>query len=260
MIPDKRNVYAGQQILLTEKEFNHFPIVYHELTYTTESPDFLFENVKRSGSITNQHKDTINGKVFNTTIRNLQTVYPEHEGYSVIKPFSVTALVQKGYPSDPHLYNLDSHVFCKLQAYSLKSNQAVIYVNPLPATNRPFSGLVGTFKVNVSVAEDKVKPGDSIHIEITLIGNGNLKLLNTIPYKFPKDLNPLAPTLSDSTYETENSQVLSNQTFSYVLIPKTPGSFEVSNTEIIYFNPEIKNYTELAIPGFNIEVVNPEKY
>ena len=104
--------------------------------------------------------------------------------------------------------------------YKFASDNTTIEVQPLPPTTKPFSGLVGHFKINVSMANDSVQPGDSVHLKIIFIGNGNLRLQNSIPYEFPENFKPLAPKLSDSTYETEDGLVLSNRTFDYVFVPK----------------------------------------
>ncbi|HTB30955.1 MAG TPA: BatD family protein, partial [Bacteroidia bacterium] len=253
MTSDKKIVYTGQQIILTDKGYNRFPAQYPKFSYTIESPDFSFEYIYRNLKAPLKTKqDTINGKIFTVTSYNMQAIYPKHEGYLKLKAFSVKDLVQK----EIHSGNLNSgqtdQGVYKPEAYILKSNEPVFYVKPLPQTVKPFSGLVGRFKVNVSLKNDSVNVGDSIYVIVTITGDGSIKPLNSISYKIIKNLTPISVTLSDSTYLASDGLVLSRRIYKYLFIPKAEDTFETPATSINYFDPYKGKYAELAVPGFTV--------
>ncbi len=258
VIPDKTTVYEGEQIVLNAKIFTRFNIETLQFKKFRESKNFTFSNIRMPDGQLQTSKDSINHKAFKTASIILKSIYPKRSGSLKIDADTAIFILDKPLVSKNFFEQFFGASY-KRYSYYIISDRPTLQVNPLPPTYKSFSGLVGHFKVNVSLEEDIVKPGDSVHLKVTLIGNGNLKVLTSIPYQFSDTIKPLPPTFSDSTYETEDGLVLSNRTFHYVLIPQERGTWAVPAASINYFDPYKKNYAELAIPGFSLNVVNAAK-
>jgi BatD DUF11 like domain len=260
--PDKKEVYVGEQVVLHGKFYTRYSLAYisNHKPHDAKNHSYSVSVIRlKDRTFVKPTKDTMNNKIFMSMPFTMHTLYPNHTGNIKLDADTATCFVsilQKKTANGIEQFFGGSY---KNVSYSITTDQPTIQVNPLPPTDKPFSGLVGRFKVNVSMDDENIKPGDSVHLKVILVGDGNLKLLNTIAYKFPDGLKQLPPTLSDSTYETDDDLVFSNRTFNYVFIAKTEGSFEVPAASITYFDPYKKNYAELAIPGFSIVAINPSK-
>jgi hypothetical protein len=262
IIPDKKNVYEGQQVILYEKFFTKLSIESISFHSFAKSKDYSY-TVSRIHFSSNHQikptKDTINNKIFMTANIMQHAIYPNHKGTITILPDTAICVVDKPVKKKTILVDQFFGGSYKRVAYIVPTDEAIIQANSLPLTDKPFSGLVGHFKANVSLENDTVGLGNYFYLKVIIIGDGNLNLIDSIPYKLPEGIEHPVRSISDSTYETEEGLVLSRRVFNYNFIPGTEGIFKVSAVKITYFNPDKKKYSDLIIPGFSITVITSKK-
>ncbi|HXB13128.1 MAG TPA: BatD family protein [Bacteroidia bacterium] len=246
VMPNKKEVYAGEQVLLNVAFlYSGFSIQNLSVSSKPISPDYLssgINSVKLSTSM-----EVAGNRVFNISQGPFYAIYPKHEGNISISQgvFAVTGYKQIKVKDDL------SQFFGKQKklAYKISSDQSTLQVKPLPATSKAFSGLIGYFKASVYINED-VKVGDTVHAEVVVAGQGNLKVLSSLPYKFTGGAGNITPKVSDSTFDYDDI-VMGTRIFDYALPAK--GSIDVSACTLVYFDPEKNEYLEMELPGFKVK-------
>jgi hypothetical protein len=128
-----------------------------------------------------------------------------------------------------------------------------ISVDPLPVKPTGFSGAVGNFKLNAEISSTSMKSNESVTIRITISGTGNLKLINTLPLKFPQDFEAYEPKV-DNNYRTTASGITGTKTMEYLAIPRQPGDFVIAPVGFTYFDIASRSYKTLTTPEYRIHV------
>ncbi len=126
---------------------------------------------------------------------------------------------------------------------NLHAKPIQITVRPLPGQGRPdeFSGLVGSFRMQASVGDMKLKTGDSTTLTVTVTGEGNLRDLVTLP---PEEIPgfKIYPDKPSFELSTLGDRVDSTRVFKKALVPLEEGTLEVPGLEVSYFDPSKGEY------------------
>ena len=135
----------------------------------------------------------------------------------------------------------------------LKSPSVTINVLPLPHTDKSFWAEVGHYSIKVSTDKNSVKANDAITLTGTITGEGNIKLIDSLPFQFPADFDHYDPKITDKISVT-NPGVSGSRTFTYVLIPRHQGKYTIPATEFTYFDPARKEYVTLKLDEMSFDV------
>ncbi len=138
---------------------------------------------------------------------------------------------------------------------SLVAPSIRINVTPLPLAGKPatFSGAVGDFHVNAQIDKTTMKTNEPVTIRITISGTGNLKLINTLPLKYPADFEAYEPKV-DNNYRPSASGVTGTKTMEYLAIPRQPGDFVISPVSFSYFDVSTHTYKTVSTPEYKLHV------
>jgi hypothetical protein len=130
-----------------------------------------------------------------------------------------------------------------------------INVQPLPTAGKPagFSGTVGDFHLNAQIDKTSLKTNESLTVRVTISGTGNLKLINTLPLKFPQDFETYEPKV-DMNYHTTTSGVSGTKTMEFLAIPRQPGDFVIEPVTFSYFDVASRSYKTMSTPEYKIHV------
>jgi hypothetical protein len=119
----------------------------------------------------------------------------------------------------------------------IHANPVALNVLPLPEEGKPadFSGAVGRFTMQVSVAPTELQAGDPVTLKIALQGDGNLA-----------DSRPPALVSTDG-FKTYDAQVATSEgntlrVFEQVLIPSDESVTGIPPVRFTYFDPEARKY------------------
>ena len=181
-------------------------------------------------------------------------IFPQHSGKLKIDPATAQAVVVETVRStDPNDIFGQFFGTAKKSTYNIKSDPITIDVMPLPKTDKNFSGLVGNFTIKSTLDKNKIKANDAVNLSVTVSGDGELKLIDSIPFKFPTDFDHYDPKVTDHLNITPTG-VNGSRSFNYVVIPRHMGKFNIPQVDFTYFDPSKKSYITLNIPQMDLDV------
>ncbi len=252
IIPDKTKVYQGQQLLLTVKIFSRMNLQNLDNANFPDYNGFYSQDITPKNQQIIPSKEVYNGVTYMTAVLKQAIVFPQHTGVLKIDPASVDCTVAEKVKAN-NIFDAFFGGSYRNVKYSIKSDPIAITVLPLPETKKPFSGAVGQYSIKGTLDRTNVKANDAVNLTISVTGSGNLKLIDTLPVKFPPDFDHYDPKIADH-FSATASGISGSRTFNYLLIPRSEGHYKIPSEEFTYFDPEKKGYVSLAIPEFAIDV------
>lgn len=134
---------------------------------------------------------------------------------------------------------------------ALKSPAVEIEIKALPpTTDKDFSGSVGHFSIFGNLENKAYKTGEPITLEITVQGKG--RVLKFPDLHLPDGLEAYEPTVKKSS-SVADLDLEERKDFTYLIIPKKPGTYRLENVSYLYFDTEKGGYETLRLPPLSIE-------
>ncbi len=217
--------------------------------------DFWSQNIEIKQFVDDQ--TTYNGESYRSVIFKKVVLYPQKAGKLTLDPFAMDFDVQ--------LPTGRRNIFGEMQivedSKTVSSGTKTINVKPLPEAGKPidFSGAVGKFSFKATPSKTSLKSGESLNLDISVSGTGNLKL-----FTLPKPEVPSALEMYDPEHN-ENVQVpLSGMTGSisdsYSIIPQFKGKYPIKPMRFSYFDPSARSYKTIVSPEIMVDVLEgPEE-
>ena len=170
-------------------------------------------------------------------------VFPIRPGELVVDPFRIETEVM----ARPR--SLFSNPFLGLQYEPVaRASEAVnITAKPLPG-NPPegFTGAVGRFSVDASISDHDVEVGDAIQLEFRLEGEGNVALVEPPELDLPGIFERYDPDVQTSV-STSGRQVSGSKLFTWLLVPRSNGTFALPQLRYAWFDPQAEQYESVAL-------------
>lgn len=253
VIPSKTKVYQGEAIPITIKVYTRLDLQGFQDATLPDYTGFYCENVTQKGQMP-VTRENVNGVAYEAVIFKQSVIFPQHSGKLKIDPASAQCIVLERVKSnDP--YDLFGQFFgsAKRVVYNVKSEPVTIDVMPLPQTDKPFSGMVGHITIKSTFDKNSVKANDAVNLNVSISGDGELKLIDSIPFRFPPDFDHYDAKITDHLNVT-TSGVSGTRNFSYLVIPRHQGSYKIPQVDFTYFDPTKKSYVTLNIPEMSLDV------
>ena len=139
-----------------------------------------------------------NGKDYSMVVLRKVILYPLEAGAKTIEPFKIDLDAEVPTGRRDWFGEYEMRVIQK----SLSTGMQTINVKPLPENGKPagFTGAVGKFDFVVKPSKTSLKAGESLDLEVSVSGKGNLKL-----FTLPKPVVPSALEMYEPAH-TENVQ------------------------------------------------------
>ena len=252
LLPGKSKVYQGEQVLLTIKLYWRLNLQNIASPSFPEYNGFYNEDITPKNAQIVPTKENYNGISYGVALLKQTILIPQHPGTLKIDPATVDCIVAERTKSNDVFEQFFGGGYRSVK-YTIKSEPISIEVMPLPETKKSFSGAVGQFNIKGTLDKSNVKANDAINLNITLSGSGNLKLVDSLPVRFPPDFDHYDPKLTDH-FSATASGVSGSRSFNYLLIPRHQGNYKIPSEEFTYFDPQKKSYVTLSIPEFSIDV------
>ncbi len=254
-------VYKGENIVVTLK-------LYVNNNGTVYGPR-AFQNLqapKYDGFYANEidlpdqqlQTEVLDGQVYKVSIIKKTILTPQKTGQLVVDPISIDAIFgvivkrQKSNSGDPYQDMLDdffSNPFSsgsKELLVNIKSKPVNIKVNELPAnTPANFNGAVGKFSMKTQISATATKTDEPVAYRISIAGTGNLDLFTPPAINLPPGWETFDPKIVNAD---------GGKTFEYLLIPRSPGDFEIPAYTWSYLDPNTKKYVSLASEPYKVKV------
>lgn len=225
---NKKEVYVGEQVLLTASLFTRYDIRGFKDVKFPPFTGFWAVDVKNPSNISFDYKD-IGNKRYAYALWQKKALFAQKTGDITIDPYEIQCEI-----GDAWGFNRSLKV-AKSKAKKLK-------VKPLP-DGKPanFGGAVGNFNISSSSDKANVKLDEPLTIKLTVSGSGNFQLFQTPKLELPSAFESYAPKSSENI-SAGNNGISGSKTFSYVVIARQPGTFTIPETEFSYFDPASKTY------------------
>ena len=196
-------------------------------------------------------KGKFNGKDYSMVVLRKVILYPLEAGAKKIEPFKIDidAEVPTGRRDFFGQYEMTAI------EKSLSTGMQTINVKPLPENGKPasFTGAVGEFDFVVKPSKTSLKAGESLDLEVSVSGKGNLKL-----FTLPKPVVPSALEMYDPAH-TENVQtpvtgMTGKISDKYTIIPQFKGKYTIKPMEFSYYDLASKSYKTITSKEITIDV------
>jgi len=193
------------------------------------------------------------GERYRYVVLRKTVLYPQKSGKLEIEPLSLDIDCQV--PTNRR--NFWGQVLMTEDSKRVSAGSKVINVKPLPESGKPedFSGAVGRFDFQVTPSKTVLKNGESLDLNVKVIGTGNLKLFN-----LPKPVMPSALEMYEPEHNENVSTPLSGMTGSisdkYTIIPQSKGNYQIKPMSFTYFDLGTKSYKTISSKEILINVLD----
>jgi len=248
------NVYLNEGLPLTVKLLvNSVPV--RDIQYPQfDRQGFSVDDFEKP----EQSSEIVNGLTYDT-VEFKTNIYPNHLGDITIGPIQIqgNVLYKSGDNNSP--FSQDSffgasEIFNNMFDYqarpiTVSSKPIVLHVSALPQTNRPqdFSGAIGQFDFQASVAPLQVKAGDPLTLKMDVEGTGDFRDM-----KLPEFAADGFKTYAPQIKSTGNHKIAEQ-----VIIPTNPQITQVPALHFSYFDTGLNDYKTITQGPFAIHVTAP---
>lgn len=251
----KTSVYENEGFLVTFKLYSLGEFEVENIKFP-EFEGFIAQEIEFPK---NRQIDHVNyqGHNYRTLILKQIILYPQHTGKIPIGhgKYDVIIRIHNNKSQKSHnLFDIDDF----FDTYSdvkkkLTSLSSAIDVKPLPPNPESFSGAVGNYKITSSISTTKPKANEPITIKITLLGNGNIKMLKNPKIIFPNCFEVYDPKIDVNTRVSTNG-VSGTKTIEYYIVPRYAGNFTIPKIQFVYFDLKTNTYKTLFTNEYQLHV------
>lgn len=187
------------------------------------------------------------GKEFGKVVLLQRALFPRRAGTLEIEP--VVARLAAAIPDNSPFGSL----MPRTQDIRRQSNPITVEVRDLPAAPPGFQGAVGRLRLNADLAPRDLEVGQAATLNLTLEGRGHLQGLGA-PV-LPEMLGiQIFPPQQQSDEGLRGKSVISERSWSFVLVPEKPGQWQLPPIEIPYFDPVRGRYEVASTEAFDLTV------
>jgi len=196
---------------------------------------------------------TFKGERFRYVVLRKTVLYPQKSGKLEIEPLTLDIDCQV--PSNRR--NFWGQAVMVEDNKRVSAGSKVINVKPLPEKGKPadFSGAVGKFDFNVKPSKTLLKNGESLDLDVSVVGTGNLKL-----FTLPKPIVPAALEMYDPVHDENVTTPLTGMTGritdKYTIIPQYKGNYQIKPMSFTYFDLGSSSYRTITSKPISITVLD----
>lgn len=253
-------IYRGESITVTQKLYRkrNSSIVDFRITGANLVPKyngFYAEDV----NVENQQAslETINGEQYIVQVLKKTILTAQQSGTLEADALNVDAVVAVKTKSQKKSRDPFEDIFgdffedpfnssYERTQLTLSSPVVKIQVLDLPP-NAPadFNGAVGSFTMKTELSSTATKTDEPLTYRVIISGTGNLKLFDAPQLNLPAGWE---------TYDPKITETANSKTYEYLLIPRSPGDFEIPAHTWTYFHPDKKQYITLNSEKYSVHV------
>ena len=192
----------------------------------------------------------LEGQRYSVIVLKRVAVFPTRSGELSVDPLRIATEVL---PTGEVLF---SRPFFSLGYVSVERASPAINIRskPLPAdAPGAFTGAVGRYTMQASLSRESVEVGEPLQLVVTLHGTGNIALLEKPSVTLPGIFEVYDPEVNTSM-ANEGSQVRGSKIFTWLLVPRSNGTFEFPPIRFAYFDPNAERYAteEVLLPAVTV--------
>lgn len=194
-----------------------------------------------------------NGEDYRYVILRKTVLYPQKAGKLSIEPLMLDITMQAPTGRRDMFGRMEYANGTKKVSAGAKS----ISVKALPETGKPedFTGAVGHFDFKVKPSKTTLKSGESLQLEVSAAGKGNMKL-----FTLPKPVVPNALEMYDPEHKENVTTPLTGMqgtiSDTYTIVPQYKGTYAIKPLVFSYFDLNTKTYKTLSSEEIQITVLD----
>ncbi|MDO6759937.1 BatD family protein [Tamlana sp. 2_MG-2023] len=249
----KANPYLNEAITVVYKLYIS-PTIGVDQMSEIDSPRY---NDFWSQIINTQNEKVQNGKYKGEDYRFLvykkAVLYPQKTGELEIEPLSLDLALRV--PTNRR--DIFGSTLMSRANRTISAGRKTINVKALPEAGKPvdFTGAVGSFDFDVTTSKTELDATESLQLNISVKGNGNLKLFKLPKVTLPSSLEVYEPE-HDENVKTNLSGMQGRITDSYTIVPQYKGKYPIPSISFSYFDIKSKSYKRLSSEEILINVLN----
>ncbi len=269
--PNSPDYKAGEGIHLVAEVSKGNPYLNEPITVVYKlyfDPRFTVQNVRevenpKYNGFWSQHIDiakleavpgTYNGQDYAMVVWRKVLLYPQETGVKALEPLKIDLDVLV--PVQKNMGGFFTVRDYENVSKTVSAGAKSITVKPLPDEGKPasFTGAVGAFDFKVKPSKTELKSGESLDLEISVSGDGNLKLFNLPKPEFPSAFEVFDPQHQEQV-QTPLSGMTGKISDTYTIVPQVKGKYVVKPIEFSYFDLTTKSYKTITSEAVEINVL-----
>lgn len=238
----KNEIYEGESVIIECKLYSQVEVIQIDKFKNCEFQGPSESTLLHTSQEVDRVIETVNGRELLTFKAGKTLVFPEKIGEFEIAPFVMNLLCA------------DSRSIYPVRT-EIKSNISQLKVKALPDSAPPsFIGGVGDFSISAKVNNSKIEQGKVLEYTLEISGVGNLHNINTPLLILPKGVVIYGDPLIEQRFTNTSNGVEGSKFITYYLQINKDIDFELSPTEISFFNPVKEKYEVLLSKPVKIKV------
>ena len=268
VIPSKKSVYVGEQVVLTYKLYTKVPVSSVSLSKMPSYAGFWTKDVSDNSGALKQSSEYVNGIEYTTAEIQKIILVPQRSGKLALDPMTMECIAQirtesnnrrsmdpfEAFFNDPFF----SRNFVNVKK-ELSSQSLTLDVKNLPENGKPasFAGAVGNYSFKSDIDKTQLRTNEAVTITLTVSGTGNVELLQMPTPVFPPDFEVYDPKITTNLNDNANG-LSGTKKAEYLVIPRRAGAFTIPAIEFSCFNPSSESYQTFSSEPYQIEVEKGE--
>ena len=264
VIPSKKSVYVGDQVVLTYKIYTKVPVSSLSVERMPSYAGFWTKDISDNTNSLRQSSEYINGIEYTTAEVQKIVVVPQRAGKLTLDPMIIECVAQvrtesnrqrsmdpfEAFFNDPFFNRNITNVKKELTSQTLN-----LEVKSLPENGKPasFAGAVGNYNFKSEIDKTELSTNEAFTLTLTVSGTGNVELLQMPTPVFPPDFEVYDPKVTTSVNPTSNG-LSGTKKAEFLVIPRRAGNFTIPAVEFSYFNPANETYQSLQSEPYEIKV------
>ncbi|MDX1585893.1 MAG: BatD family protein, partial [Balneolaceae bacterium] len=183
-------------------------------------------------------------------------LFPTKTGELSISPYEIIVSVRAASSRDDPFSSFFGGFGSNQRQVELRTDPVQLNVEPLPDIDpSSYTGAVGSFSINRKISTREAIVGESIEIETTIRGTGNVPLITKPEYELPDGLEIYDPQQA-SSLNRRNQQISGSKVFTDIVIARTPGTYTIPEATLAYFDPSRNTYVRESLPSLSFTVLS----
>lgn len=247
--------YAGEQVVAKVVLYfkNTLEILSYQPLAGWKAEGFWKEELN-DGKQPQAETTILNGMSYRKAELVKYALFPSKTGKLTLSPFSVVTTVRVSSRNRDPFSSFFGGFGTNQRNIDLETPALTINVKELPnLVDGVFSGAVGSFSIKRSVNKQEVLAGESVEVTTTINGTGNIALITKPNYSYPNTFEIYNPQ-ETSSIDRKGDLISGQKSFSDIVIPRTPGNYDVPEVKLAYFNPARKRYETVLLPALKLTI------
>ncbi len=247
---DKDTAYRHEMITVSYKLYIKVNVSTPNLVKLPKATGFWVEEFTTpTPSNPDIYKENLDGYNYTVAVIRKVGLFPTRTGELSLEPLiAEVAVEQRSRRSYFRSYNQ--------KVRTVATDPLDLVVLPLPEAGRPagFKGDVGTYQLDVSYDKRQLDQHDALTMKVTIGGTGYIKSIDAPEIDLPEGFESYEPTVEENISKSSSSGMRGKKTFTYVIIPRISGEYNLKPIQFSFFDPKENRYRTIKDGGTRITV------